>query len=185
MLLTVTTTHKPATDLGYLVHKNPFRCQAKKLPFGIVNIFYPEANEEKCTLAVLLDMDPVGLVRGKRNYHGRMPIEPYVNDRLYVCSSFMSIALSRVFGQTLNGRCKERPELVETPMPLTVKISVLPCRGGEGFLKRLFEPLGYRVDAQAHALDENFPDWGERGASGVSDKLISQRENTNYNLNIR
>ena len=160
MLLTVSTTHRPATDLGYLVHKNPFRCQAKKLPFGIVNIFYPEASEEKCTLAVLLDVDTVGLVRGKPNYHRRMQIEPYVNDRPYVCSSFMSITLSRVFGQTLNGRCKERPELVETPMPLTVKISGLPCRGGEGFLKRLFEPLGYRVDAQAHALDENFPEWG-------------------------
>ena len=160
MLLTVSTTHKPATDLGYLVHKNPFRCQAKKLPFGIVNIFYPEASEEKCTLAILLDVDSVTLVRGKRNYHRNMQIEPYVNDRPYVCSSFMSMTLSRVFGQTLNGRCKERPELVETPMPLTVKISVLPCRGGEGFLRRLFEPLGYRVDAQAYALDEHFPEWG-------------------------
>ena len=161
MLLTVSTTHRPATDLGYLVHKTPFRCQAKKLPFGIVNIFYPEASDEKCTLAILLDVDTVGLVRGKRKHNRSMPIEPYVNDRPYVCSSLMSMTLSRVFGQTLNGRCKERPELVETPMPLTVKISVLPCRGGEGFLRRLFEPLGYRVDAQQYALDENFPEWGE------------------------
>jgi 3' terminal RNA ribose 2'-O-methyltransferase Hen1 len=161
MLLTVSTTHRPATDLGYLVHKNPFRCQAKKLPFGIVNIFYPEVSDEKCTLAILLDVDTVGLVRGKRKHNRSMPIEPYVNDRPYVCSSLMSMTLSRVFGQTLNGRCKERPELVETPMPLTVKISVLPCRGGEGFLRRLFEPLGYRVDAQAYVLDEHFPEWGE------------------------
>jgi len=160
MLLTVSTTHRPATDLGYLVHKNPFRCQARKLPFGIVNIFYPEASEEKCTLAVLLDVDTVGLVRGRRKQNTGMPIERYVNDRPYVCSSFMSITLSRVFGQTLNGKCKEKPELVETPMPLTVKMSVLPCRGGEGFLKRLFEPLGYSVDAQGYALDENFPEWG-------------------------
>ena len=160
MLLTVSTTHRPATDLGYLVHKNPYRCQAKKMSFGIVNIFYPEASDEKCTLAILLDVDPVGLVRGKRKQHTGVPIEPYVNDRPYVCSSFMSMTISRVFGQTLNGKCKERPELVETPMPLTVKISVLPCRGGEGFLRRLFEPLGYRVDAQAYTLDEHFPEWG-------------------------
>jgi 3' terminal RNA ribose 2'-O-methyltransferase Hen1 len=181
MLLTISTTHRPATDLGYLVHKNPFRCQAKKLPFGIVNIFYPEAGEEKCTLAILLDVDTVGLVRGKRNYHRSMPIEPYVNDRPYVCSSFMSITLSRVFGQTLNGRCKERPELVETPMPLTVKISVLPCRGGEGLLKRLFEPLGYRVDAQAYTLDENFPEWGESPYYTVElSKKTSVRELFNH-----
>ena len=160
MLLTISTTHRPATDLGYLVHKNPYRCQAKKMSFGIVNIFYPEASDEKCTLAILLDVDPVGLVRGKGKQHTGVPIEPYVNDRPYVCSSFMSMTLSRVFGQTLNGKCNERPELVETPMPLTVKISVLPCRGGEGFLRRLFEPLGYRVDAQAYTLDEHFPEWG-------------------------
>ncbi len=130
------------------------------MSFGIVNIFYPEASDEKCTLAILLDVDPVELVRGKGNQHTGVPIEPYVNDRPYVCSSFMSMTLSRVFGQTLNGKCNVWPELVETPMPLTVKISVLPCRGGEGFLRRLFEPLGYRVDAQAYTLDEHFPEWG-------------------------
>ncbi len=160
MLLTVSTTHSPATDLGYLVRKNPLRCQARELPFGVVYIFYPEASEERCTLAVLLDVDPVKLARGGGKHQDSAPLEPYVNDRPYVCSSFMSMILSRVFGQTLNGKCRERPELVETPMPLTVQISVLPCRGGEEFLKRLFEPLGYTVYAQGYALDENFPEWG-------------------------
>ena len=119
MLLTISTTHKPATDLGYLVHKNPFRCQQRELGFGSLDIFFPEATEDRCTLALLLDVDPVGLVRGKNSARTSVPLEQYVNDRPYVCSSFLSVALSRAFGQTLQGRCKERPELVETTMPLT------------------------------------------------------------------
>jgi 3' terminal RNA ribose 2'-O-methyltransferase Hen1 len=161
MLLTLTTTHKPATDIGYLLHKNPSRCYSFALPFGVANVFFPEASAERCTLAVLLDVDPVELVRKAHAPQSSMPLEQYVNDRPYVCSSFVSVALSRVFGQTLNGKSKERPELVNTPMPLTCRLSVLPCRGGEPFLRKLFEPLGYSVGAQRHTLDPQFPDWGE------------------------
>jgi 3' terminal RNA ribose 2'-O-methyltransferase Hen1 len=161
MLLTITTTHKPATDLGYLVHKNPYRCQQTELSFGSLDIFFPEATKDRCTLALLLDVDPIGLVRGKNSARTSVPLEQYVNDRPYVCSSFLSVALSRAFGQALQGRCKERPELVETMMPLTVNMSVLPCRGGEEFLKRLFEPLGYSLAATRHPLDVEFPDWGD------------------------
>lgn len=161
MLLTLTTTHKPATDMGYLLHKNPFRCQSVNLPFGKINLFYPEATQEKCTIAILMEIDPIALVRNRHHPDTSMPLAPYVNDRPYVCSSFLSVALSRVFGQTLHGKCKERPELVETKMPLTCRLSVLPCRGGETFLKRLFEPLGYIVVAEHHTLDTYFPDWGD------------------------
>ncbi len=161
MLLTLTTTHDPATDIGYLLHKNPFRGYSFSLPFGTAHVFFPEASAAKCTLAVLLDVDPVELVRGRRNPQSTLPLDQYVNDRPYVCSSFMSVALSRVFGQALNGRCKDRPELVNVPMPLTCRLTVLPCRGGEPFLRRLFEPLGYDVRAQRHPLDPQFPDWGE------------------------
>lgn len=161
MLFTLTTTHKPPTDMGYLLHKSPFRCQSSNLPFGTVHVFYPEVSEEKCTLAVLLDVDPIELVRNRHRPTSTMPLEQYVNDRPYVCSSFMSVALSRVFGQTLNGKCKRHPELVDVKMPLACRISVLPCRGGEQFLKRLFEPLGYSVNATQHILDETFPDWGD------------------------
>ena len=161
MLLTISTTHKPATDLGYLVHKNPFRCQQAELGFGSLDIFFPEATKDRCTLALLLDVDPIGLVRGKNSARTSVPLEQYVNDRPYVCSSFLSVALSRAFGQALQGRCKERPELVKTMMPLTVNMSVLPCRGGEEFLKRLFEPLGYSLAATRHPLDVEFPDWGD------------------------
>lgn len=155
MLLTITTTHTPATDLGYLLHKHPDKCQSFSLSFGEAHVFYPEASDTLCTAALLLDIDPVKLVRGKG-----ATLEQYVNDRPYVASSFFSVAMSQVFGTALGGRCKDRPELVQTPIPLTAKISVLPCRGGEEFLRELFEPLGYTISAQNHQLDDKFPDWG-------------------------
>ncbi|MFH7028645.1 MAG: 3' terminal RNA ribose 2'-O-methyltransferase Hen1 [Heteroscytonema crispum UTEX LB 1556] len=156
MLLTITTTHSPANDLGYLLHKHPDRCQCFALSFGHAHVFYPEASEQQCTAALLLDVDPVKLVRGRG-----ATLEQYVSDRPYVASSFLSVAIAQVFSTALGGRCKDRPELVQTPIPLVAKLSVLPCRGGEGLLRDLFEPLGYTVTAQRHVLDENFPDWGE------------------------
>ena len=162
MLLTITTTHQPATDLGYLLHKNPARLHSFALSFGEAHVFYPEATATRCTAALLLDVDPVGLVRNRKGPSGEGgTLDQYVNDRPYVASSFLSVAISRVLGSALGGRSKDRPELAATPMALRAKISVLPCRGGEGFLRRLFEPLGYTVSAERHALDEQFPDWGD------------------------
>jgi len=162
MLLTITTTHQPATDLGYLLHKNPARLHSFELSFGQAHVFYPEAAEERCTAALLLDVDPVGLVRNRRGPAGEGgSLEQYVNDRPYVASSFLSVAISRVLGSALGGRSKGKPELAAMPIPLRAKISVLPCRGGERFLRRLFEPLGYDVVAVQHPLDEKFPEWGE------------------------
>src|ERR1051326_4498191 len=162
MLLTISTTHQPATDLGYLLHKNPSRLHSFALSFGEAHIFYPEASSERCTAALLLDVDPVGLVRNRKGPAGEgRTLEQYVNDRPYVASSFLSVAMSRVLGSALGGRSKGRPELAAVPIPLTAELSVVPCRGGEGFLRRLFEPLGYEVMAQRHALDEAFPEWGD------------------------
>src|SRR5436853_5291846 len=149
MLLTLTTTHSPATDLGYLLRKNPGRPQSFDLSFGKAHVFYPEATPERCTVALLVEVDPVGLVRNRRGPAGEGgALEQYVNDRPYAASSFLSVAIADVFGSTLAGNSKERPELVETPLPLRVTISALPCRGGEEFLRRLFEPLGYSVSAE-------------------------------------
>lgn len=159
MLLTITTTHELATDLGYLLHKNPARAQSVALSFGQAHVFYPEATRERCTAALLLDVDPVGLARGRKG--GGAPLEPYVNDRPYVASSFLSVAIAQVLGTALSGRSRERPELADTPIPLVARIAALPCRGGEDLLRRLFEPLGYEVDAVQHALDPRFPAWGE------------------------
>jgi 3' terminal RNA ribose 2'-O-methyltransferase Hen1 len=162
MLLTITTTHQPATDLGYLLHKNPARSQSFALPFGQAHVFYPEVGPDRCTAALLLDIDPVGLVRNRRGPAGEgYSLQQYVNDRPYVASSFLSVAIAQVFGSALSGRCKDRPELADTPIPLRSRLAVVPCRGGETFLRRLFEPLGYTVTAQRHSLDERFPEWGE------------------------
>ena len=99
------------------------------------------------------------MVRGKGQGEGLL--DQYVNDRPYVASSFLSVAISQVFGSALQGRCKDRPELVATPLPLEARLDVLPVRGGERFLRAVFEPLGYAVEAVRHPLDERFPEWGE------------------------
>src|SRR4051794_1302042 len=136
MLLTLTTTHSPATDLGYLLRKNPARPQAFELAFGTAHVFYPEASDDRCTAALLLDIDPVGLVRNRRGPSGEgFSLEQYVNDRPYAASSFLSVAIAQVFGSALSGSSKEKPELATTPIPLLAKLSVVPCRGGEGFLR--------------------------------------------------
>ncbi|MFA5190611.1 MAG: 3' terminal RNA ribose 2'-O-methyltransferase Hen1 [Verrucomicrobiia bacterium] len=162
MLLTLTTTHSPATDLGHLLRKNPSRPQSFDLSFGKAHVFYPEATPERCTVALLVEVDPVGLVRNRRGPAGEGgALEQYVNDRPYAASSFLSVAIAEVFGSALSGHSKERPELVNTPIPLRVIFSALPCRGGEELLRKLFEPLGYSVSARRLPLDENFSDWGD------------------------
>ncbi|WP_434384653.1 3' terminal RNA ribose 2'-O-methyltransferase Hen1 [Melittangium boletus] len=152
----------PATDLGYLLHKNPARAQSFELSFGQAHVFYPEATAERCTAALLLDVDPVALVRDRKGPSGEGgALEQYVNDRPYVASSFMSVALSRLFNAALGGRSQERPELAQQALPLVARLSVLPCRGGEAFLRRILEPLGYRVTVTPHVLDETVPEWGQ------------------------
>jgi 3' terminal RNA ribose 2'-O-methyltransferase Hen1 len=160
MLLTITTTHRPASDLGYLLHKHPDRCQSFDLSFGKAHVFYPEVGVEQCSVCLLLDVDPVGMVRGK-NVKASSALAQYVNDRAYTASSFMSVAIAQVFGSALQGRCKDRPELATTPIPISARLDVLPVRGGERFLRNVFGPLGFAVEAARCPLDERFPDWGE------------------------
>jgi 3' terminal RNA ribose 2'-O-methyltransferase Hen1 len=157
MLLTLTLTRPPATDLGFLLHKHPARLQRFPLPFGAAHVFYPEATDERCTAALLLDVDPVGLIRRDVRFHR---LDQYVNDRPYVASSFMSVALARVFTTAMAGTCAARPELPERALPLEARLAVLPVAGGEGIARRLFEPLGYSVEGVQHPLDTRFPEWG-------------------------
>ena len=162
MLLTLTTTHPPATDLGFLLHKNPGRAQSFDLSVGQAHVFYPKADDQVCTAALLLEIDPVGLVRNRSGPAGEgFSLQQYVNDRPYAASSFLAVGIAQVFSSALAGTSKERPELAKMPIPLTARISVVPCRGGEVLLRKLFEPLGYAVTATHHPLDEAFPEWGE------------------------
>jgi 3' terminal RNA ribose 2'-O-methyltransferase Hen1 len=178
MLMTLTSTHEAASDLGFLLHKNPARPQSFSLSFGRAHVFYPEATPERCTVALLVEVDPVGLVRNRRGPSGEgRALEQYVNDRPYAASSFLSVAMADVFGSALAGRSKDRPELVQTPLPLSVSFPALPCRGGEMFLRRLFEPLGYTVSARRLPLDEKSPDWGDSSyfQVGLSARLPLQQ----------
>jgi 3' terminal RNA ribose 2'-O-methyltransferase Hen1 len=162
MLLTITYTGNSATALGYLLHKSPSRVHSFEQVFGKAHVFYLETSAERCTAALLLEIDPIGLVRNRRGPSGeRHMLEQYVNDRPYAASSFLSVAIARTFGTAMTGRSKERQELADTPLPLEVRIAVLPCRGGENLLRRLFEPLAYEVTALRHPLDTKFPEWGE------------------------
>ena len=164
MLLTITTTHHPATDLSFLLHKHPARLQTFGLNFGQVHVFYPEATEERCTAALLLDVDAVGLVRGKKGSSGEgRTLAQYVNDRPYVASSLLSVAIADVFGSAMAGRSGERPETAAAAIALEATLPVLPCRGGEDVITRLFGPLGYEVESHRLSLDEQFPEWGESG----------------------
>lgn len=155
MLLTISTTHKPATDLGHLLHKNPGKVHEAEMPFGTAHVFYPEATEDLCTAALMLEVDPVRLVRDNGFF------DQYVNDRPYAASSFLSTAIVTLYRTAMGGRSKERQELADQAIPLTAEIPVIAARGGGRILHGLFQPLGYEVDATRLPLDERFPEWGD------------------------
>jgi 2-polyprenyl-3-methyl-5-hydroxy-6-metoxy-1,4-benzoquinol methylase len=175
VFLTITTTCRPATDLGFLLHKHPDRVQSFDEPSGRAHVFYPEATRDRCTAALLLEVDPVGLVRGRRPGSGPpegFALGQYVNDRPYAASSLLAMALKDVFRSALAGRCDARPELAATPIPLEISVPALPCRGGldqnTGLVRRVFEPLGWEVNAGASLLDPQFPDWGQSRYQAVT-----------------
>ncbi|MEV6161969.1 3' terminal RNA ribose 2'-O-methyltransferase Hen1 [Streptomyces sp. NPDC052052] len=169
MFLTITTTgnpDRPATDLGFLLHKHPEKAQAFSTSHGTAHVFYPEASAERCTAALLLEVDPVALVRrGKGKGRGGAPdaaLAQYVNDRPYAASSLLSVALSTVFKTALSGVCRALPERAQEPLPLRIEVPALPARGGVELVRRLFGPLGWTtVDAVTLPLDAQFPEWGD------------------------
>jgi len=162
VLLTITTTLAPATDLGFLLHKNPDRAQSFELSVGRAHVFYPEATAKRCTAALLLEVDPIELVRGRRfGAPDGFSLTQYVNDRPYAASSLLAVALARVFSTAMNGRCAARPELAQQRIPLEVHIPALPCHGGIELAERVFAPLGWSVQARPVPLDPTIPEWGD------------------------
>lgn len=159
MLLTLTTTRQPATDLGYLLQKHPDKVQTFDVPGGTAHVFYPEATETRTTAALLLDLDPVGLVR-RDSRGGDFALEAYVNDRPYVTSSWFATAIAGVFASALNGNCRDKPDLPKETWPFVAHLPVVSIRGGEPLLRKIFEPLGYEISAEQAPLDEQFPEWG-------------------------
>jgi SAM-dependent methyltransferase len=153
---TTGTPDRPATDLGFLLHKHPEKAQQFSVSSGTAHVFYPEADAERCTVALLLDVDPVALVRGRG-----ARLAQYVNDRPYAASSMLAVALAKVFSTAMKGQCAARPELPAAPLPLRIEVPALPARGGAEVVERLFAPLGWTVAAESVALDERFPAWGD------------------------
>ena len=160
MLLTITYTGQNTTDLGYLLYKNPYRPQVFELNHGKAYVFYPAVSDERTTAALLLDIDPIDLARGKVGSSGGGLFD-YVNDRPYVSSSFMSTAISRVFGTAMTGRADSHQSLSDSPLDLTATVTMLPCRGEQEKLHSVFAPLGYSVSYESFVTDEHFPAWGE------------------------
>ena len=151
MLLSITTTHCPATDLGYLLAKHPDRLQSFALSFGEAHVVYPEASDDRCTAALILDLDPVALVRGRPAGPGddgsAGPLAQYVNDRPYVASSFLSVAIGKVLGSALGGR-GPRPDLAASALPFSATVGPVRVRGGTAVVERLFRPLGYGITVE-------------------------------------
>jgi 3' terminal RNA ribose 2'-O-methyltransferase Hen1 len=161
VLLTITTTRAPATDLGYLLHKHPDRLQTFPTAAGAAHVFYPEATAERCTAALLLEVDPIALVRGPaghRNKPSDGELAQYVNDRPYAASSMLAVALKEAFRTALTGRCDARPELAESRIPLALRVPALRCRGGAELAAAVFEPLGWTVAAESQPLRPE--EWG-------------------------
>ena len=161
MLLTITTTRAPATDLGYLLHKHPDRPQSVEVASGTAHVFYPEATPERCTAALLLEVDPIGLVRDRK----AAGLGDYVNDRPYAASSLLAVAIKEAFRTALTGRCDARPELAASRIPLEINVPALRCRGGAALARRVFAPLGWQVDPQSHPLTP--PEWGDSPYLGL------------------
>ena len=168
-MLTITTTHQPATDIGYLLAKHPDRVQTFNIPCGKAYVFYPEASPERCTVAMLTEIDPIAITQQRRRQgSGDAAIQQYVNDRPYAACSHLSVAIAEVFRSALNGACKEHPELVDTPMPLVANIPGLPSRQGTQFIRNLSEPLGYKVHTDTPPVDSQFTQWGESSHHDVT-----------------
>ncbi|MBF6211982.1 3' terminal RNA ribose 2'-O-methyltransferase Hen1 [Nocardia puris] len=166
MLLTITCTRPdgadwPATDLGFLLHKNPARVQSFEQSYGTAHVLYPEAEPQRCSAALVLEVDPIRLVRGRSRGTPDFSLGQYVNDRPYAASSLLSVAIGHVFRTALQGRSKDRPALAETPLPLRVELPAVPCRGGAEAAERVFAPLGWTVEATPIPLDPAFPEWGD------------------------
>lgn len=161
MLLTINYKGENSQDIGYLLHKNPSRPQEFVLNHGKAYVFYPEVSDESTTAALLLDIDPIDLARGKVGSRDGGLFD-YINDRPYVCSSFMSTAISRIFGTAMSGRCsnQEKQDLADTPLALTAKLHMLPAPN-YNMIPELFEPLGYEVEVEHFQNDDKFSQWGQ------------------------
>jgi 2-polyprenyl-3-methyl-5-hydroxy-6-metoxy-1,4-benzoquinol methylase len=198
MLLTISTEPPagadwPATDLGYLLAKNPARVQRFELPNGVAHVFYPEAEASRCTAALLVEIDPIGLMRSASREQRHAPAAPalaqYVNDRPYAASSLLSVAIARVFGSALRGACVSRPELAASALPLRISVPAVPVSVAAGedriaLVRRLFEPLGWQVTATQVPLDDVLAERWDAALPTVTNAGAAWRESPYVDLEL-
>jgi len=174
MLVTVTFEPEPdsgvdASVLGFLLHKHPAKVQTFSAPVGEIHVFYPEATAERCTIAVLVEVDAIGLVRNKRFRGDSGALDHYINDRPYVPSSMLAVAIGTVFRTAMTGRSDSHPELAASAIPLRIEIPAVSTRGGDDELvRRIFEPCGWTVTEERIPLDPAFAEWGNSRYSNVT-----------------
>ncbi len=119
------------------------RCRSHDTAWKFSLSFYPEVTPERCTVAVLLEIDPIGLMRSNKR---RIPgLDQYVNDRPYVASSLMSVALNAAFSTAMNGRSKDRPERVAEKMNLSATVAAVRCNAGGDLITHRFHNLSERI----------------------------------------
>ncbi|WP_051756722.1 hypothetical protein [Kitasatospora purpeofusca] len=153
---------RPATDLARLLHRRPDAVHRVATAFGEAHVFFPEADAERCTAVLLAEPDPEAPVRGRRG-KARPPAVPdaHVGDSPYAASSVFAAVLRTVFPQPF-GQSPESPRPSESSadetLPLEIELPVVRADrepepaapgGGDGvaLARRLFEPLGWRVEA--------------------------------------
>jgi 3' terminal RNA ribose 2'-O-methyltransferase Hen1 len=158
MLLTLTCTAPDATRFGYLLGKHPDSVFERSFSLGRITVFYLVASAERMTVAMVVEVDPVGLVRRPAQFAG---LDQYVNDRPCVASSIMSVALNEAFSTALAGKCKQHPELILERPRWTIEVPAIACDAGADLIERVFAPLGYTVTSNRLPLDAYFPSWGE------------------------
>lgn len=163
MLLTLSAARTAVlpvpADLGHLLHKHPDRVQTFDVHGGTAHVFYPEITADRCTVALVLEVDPVALVRGRSGTRDGFVLGQYVNDRPYVASSLLSAAMAKVLGSALHGRSNGHEDLAAAALDLTITVPAVP--GDPDLLQRLFAPLGWVVTAEAPAADPTRPEWGD------------------------
>ena len=146
-----------ASDLGFLLHKHPDHMHRRDASVGKVTIFFPEKSLVRTTAVMHLDVDPVGLVRGK-NQHNDGLLAQYVNDRPFVASSFLSVAMGRAFAQTMAGKSKDRQALADRALPFEIRVVPVALSGDLDLVERLFEPLGYTILSPSEIGEEQVVD---------------------------
>ncbi|WP_030148917.1 3' terminal RNA ribose 2'-O-methyltransferase Hen1 [Mycetocola saprophilus] len=164
MYLSITLTGSHASGLNHLLHKHPDRVHRREKNGSTATVFTPVFEPDRVTVGLLLEVDPIGLVRGQGAARDSFTLGQYVNDRPYAANSLLAVALRQSFSTAFAGNSTARADIVDIPLPLRFEIPALP---GDTLIRELFEPLGWRVSETEVPLDPEIPAWGSAAVRRV------------------